>query len=77
MVLLTLGGNYPIVGFHSAAQDFRDHLRQLAVEPAIEWIDCQSRKDVMNFFQFDPIPQHGIEVGDTTTKPYYNTCSVP
>ena len=27
IVLLTLGGNYPIVGFHRAANFFRDHLR--------------------------------------------------
>jgi pimeloyl-ACP methyl ester carboxylesterase len=69
VVLLTLGGNYPIVGFHKAAQGFRDHLRQLAVEPSIDWIECQARKDVMNFFQFDPIAAHGIEVGDARKNP--------
>ena len=55
VVLLTLGGNFPIVGFHAARTDFRDHLRQLAIEPSIDWIDCQARKDVMNFFQLDPL----------------------
>lgn len=69
IVLLTLGGNYPIVGFHKAAQDFRDHLRQLAVEPAVDWIDCQSRKDVMNFFRFDPVTAHGIELGSERHNP--------
>jgi hypothetical protein len=69
VVLLTLGGNYPIVGYHAAAQDFRDHLRDLAVEPSIDWIDCQARKDVMNFFQFDPIAAHGIDVGDARRNP--------
>jgi len=68
-VLLTLGGNYPIVGFHKAAQDFRDHLRALAVEPSVDWIDCQARKDVMNFFQFDPIASHGIDVGTARRNP--------
>lgn len=63
LMLLTLGGNFPIVGFHRAASDFRDHLRQLAVEPSLDWIDCQARKDVMNFFQFDPIAAHGIDTG--------------
>ena len=28
IVLLTLGGNYPIVGYHKAAKFFRDHLRR-------------------------------------------------
>ena len=69
IVLLTLGGNYPIVGFHRAAQDFRDHLRQLALEPSIDWIDCQARKDVMNFFQLDPISSHGIDVGPARRNP--------
>ncbi len=69
VVLLTLGGNFPIVGFHRASQRFRDHLRLLAVEPAIDWIDCQSRKDVMNFFQFDPILAHRIDAGPSRRNP--------
>ncbi|MGE9010415.1 hypothetical protein ACO2JO_17650 [Leptospira interrogans] len=69
IVLLTIGGNLPIIGFHAAAKDFREHLRQLAVEPSIDWIDCQARKDVMNFYQFDPIKSHGIEVGNIRRNP--------
>jgi pimeloyl-ACP methyl ester carboxylesterase len=69
IVLLTIGGNFPIVGFHAASQDFRDHLRQLAIEPSIDWIDCQSRKDVMNFYPFDPIAGHGIELGAARRNP--------
>ena len=69
IMLLTLGGNYPIVGFHKVSQDFRDHLRQLAVEPSIDWIECQARKDVMNFFQFDPVAGHGIDVGAARRNP--------
>jgi hypothetical protein len=69
IVLLTIGGNFPIVGFLAASQDFRDHLRLLAIEPSIDWIDCQSRKDVMNFFPFDPIAGHGIDVGAARRNP--------
>src|SRR5215212_4565356 len=69
VVLLTLGGNFPIVGFHPVSQHFRDHLRLLAVEPSIDWIDCQSRKDVMNFYPFDPIAGHGINVGTSRRNP--------
>jgi hypothetical protein len=69
VVLLTLGGNMPIVGFHRASTEFRDHLRQLAIEPSIDWIDCQSRKDVMNFFPFDPVTGHGIDAGPTRRNP--------
>jgi pimeloyl-ACP methyl ester carboxylesterase len=69
VVLLTIGGNFPIVGFHSASQPFRDHLRVLALEPSIDWIDCQSRKDVMNFYPFDPIFGHGIHLGMARRNP--------
>jgi hypothetical protein len=69
VMLLTVGGNCPVVGYHAAAQHFRDHLRELAVEPSIDWIDCQARKDVMNFFQFDPVAAHGIDVGDARCNP--------
>jgi pimeloyl-ACP methyl ester carboxylesterase len=69
VVLLTIGGNFPIVGFHAVSQDFRDHLRLLAVEPSIDWIDCQSRKDVMNFYPFDPVEGHGIAVGPLRRNP--------
>jgi hypothetical protein len=69
IVLLTIGGNFPIVGFHAVSRDFRDHLRLLAIEPSIDWIDCQSRKDVMNFYPFDPIAGHGIDVGASRRNP--------
>ncbi|MGA2290395.1 hypothetical protein [Bradyrhizobium sp.] len=69
IVLLTIGGNFPIVGFHAVSRDFRDHLRLLAVEPSIDWIDCQSRKDVMNFYPFDPVAGHGIDVGAMRRNP--------
>jgi hypothetical protein len=69
VVLLTIGGNFPIVGFHAVSRDFRDHLRHLAIEPSIDWIDCQSRKDVMNFYPFDPIAGHGIDVGAARRNP--------
>ena len=51
------------------SKDFRNHLRQLAIEPSIDWIDCQARKDVMNFYQFDPIAGHGIDVGASRRNP--------
>jgi hypothetical protein len=69
IMLLTVGSNFPIVGFHQAASHFRDHLAQLAVEPDVDWIDCQARKDVMNFFNLDPIASHGIEVGSARRNP--------
>jgi hypothetical protein len=71
IVLLTIGANIPIVGFLTASQDFRDHMRELAIDPSIDWIDCQSRKDVMNFYPFDPIAGHGIDAGTDRRNPVF------
>lgn len=59
--LLTIGANFPIVGFHAEAQWFRDRLLRLARAPDIDWVDYQSRHDIMNFWPFDPLAGHGIE----------------
>jgi hypothetical protein len=42
---------------------------RLAVEPSVVWIDCQSRKDVMNFWDFDPVQGIGIAVGRERCNP--------
>lgn len=64
IALLTVGANVPIVGFQRNAQWFRDRLRLLNGESTIDWVDYQSRKDVMNFYPFDPIAGHGIPIAD-------------
>lgn len=69
IVLLTVGANLPIAGFHAISHDFRDHLWRMAIEPSIDWIDCQARKDVMNFHLFDPIAGHGIDAGAIRRNP--------
>jgi hypothetical protein len=67
--LLTIGANLPIVGFHAQAQRFRDRLRRLALAPDIDWVDYQSRHDVMNFWPFDPVAGHGITLGPERRNP--------
>jgi hypothetical protein len=67
--LLTIGANLPIIGFHAGAQWFRDRLRRLALAPDIDWIDYQSRHDIMNFWPFDPITDHGIDPGPGQRNP--------
>ena len=69
VVLLTSAAIFRSSDFMPSSKDFRDHLRQLAIEPSIDWIDCQARKDVMNFYQFDPIAGHGIDVGASRRNP--------
>jgi hypothetical protein len=67
--LLTVGANLPIVGFNPKAGWFRERLRRLATEPDLRWIEYQSRKDAMNFYPFDPIAGHGIDVGTKRRNP--------
>lgn len=67
--LLTIGANLPIVGFHKRAQWFRDRLRRLAISDQIDWVDFQSRHDIMNLWPFDPVTGHGIQVGAERRNP--------
>ncbi len=64
VALLTVGGNLPIVGFHPSAGWFRDRLARLAAEPTVAWVDYQSRRDIMNFFRFDPVAGHRINLAN-------------
>jgi len=69
VALLTIGANLPIVGFYPKAQWFRDRIKRLAVAPDIAWVDYQSRHDIMNFWPFDPVTGHGIQVGPERRNP--------
>jgi len=62
LVLLTLGAVMPAVALHPAANRMRDTIKRLAGEPTVAWIECQSRKDVMNFEGFDPVDGVGVHV---------------
>jgi hypothetical protein len=67
--VLTVGASLPIVGFHPAAEWFRERLRRVATEPSLRWIEYQSRKDIMNFYPFDPIAGHGLDLGAERHNP--------
>jgi len=69
LVLLTLGSVMPAVALHPAARRMRDIVRLLATAPALAWIDCQSRKDVMCFANFDPVDGIGVHVGGERRNP--------
>jgi len=69
LVLLTLGSVMPAVALHPAARRMRNIVRCLAVEPTLAWIDCQSRKDVMTFLNFDPVVGIGVHVGAQRCNP--------
>jgi hypothetical protein len=69
LVLLTLGSVMPAVALHPAAQRMREITARLAVEPALAWVDCVFRKDVMAFINFDPVEGIGARVGARRCNP--------
>jgi pimeloyl-ACP methyl ester carboxylesterase len=69
LVLLTLGAVMPAVALHPAAQRMRDIVKRVASEPALAWVDCQARKDIMNFSHLDPVAGIGVQVEGARDKP--------
>jgi hypothetical protein len=69
IVLLTLGSIAPGAALHPKAEKLRAVFARLAVEPSVTWIDCQSRKDVMNFWEFDPVEGIGVHVESERCNP--------
>jgi hypothetical protein len=47
----------------------REAVRRMAVEPSVQWIDVQARKDVMNFWDFDPVAGLGVDAGPQRCNP--------
>jgi hypothetical protein len=69
VALVTVGSLLPAFALHPAAGRMRDAVRRLALEPAVRWVDCQARKDIMNFWDFDPVAGVGVDVGAAGTNP--------
>jgi hypothetical protein len=61
VVLLTLGSLLPAFVLDRKAQWLRGVIRRLTVEPSLLWVDCQSRKDWMNFWHYDLFSDLGID----------------
>ena len=69
VVLLTPGSLMPGIGLHRGATKVRAVIERIAVEPSIPWIDVQARKDVLNFWDFDPVVGLGIDPGERRCNP--------
>ena len=63
LVLMTLGSLLPALTLHPAADRLRGAVRRLAMERSLVWVDCQSRKDWLNFWDVDPLEASGVELG--------------
>jgi hypothetical protein len=69
LILLTLGSIAPGAALHPKAARLRATFARLAVEPSVTWIDSQSRADVMNFWDFDPVEGVGARVTGRRCNP--------
>jgi hypothetical protein len=67
--VLGLATSLPLAAFHPRSTAVREAIRRVAVERSVRWVDCQARKDVINFPNFDPVAGVGIEVGDERRNP--------
>jgi hypothetical protein len=69
VTLVTVGSLMPAFALHPAAERMRAAIRRLALEPSVRWVDCQARKDIMNFWDFDPVVGVGVDVGAARVNP--------
>ena len=69
LVVTTLGSIMPGLALHPRAARLREAVRRIAVEPSLTWIDVQARKDIMNFWEFDPVADVGVDAGPARCNP--------
>ena len=69
LILVTLGSIAPGAALHPKAVRLRAEFARLAAEPSVLWIDSQSRADVLNFWDFDPIAGIGAQVEGRRCNP--------
>lgn len=62
VTLLTVGSNMAAAALAPSPNRIADFIRRLASEPSVNWVECQSRKDILNFWEFDPIADIGVAV---------------
>jgi hypothetical protein len=63
IVLMTVGSLLPALTLDPSSGWLRGVIRRLAAEPSLLWVDCQARKDWMNFWNFDPFEGVGVAPG--------------
>ncbi len=69
VVLLTIGSLLPACALHPAALRLRAAIRRVAIEPSVQWIDCQARADIMNFWNIDPVEDVGVHIEQGRCNP--------
>jgi hypothetical protein len=67
--IATLGSALPLAALHPRGRQVREAVARVAIEPSLTWVDCQARKDVINFTHFDTVTGIGLDVGAARCNP--------
>lgn len=71
VTMAALGSNLPLAAFHPDAHGVREAIRRVAVEPSLVWVDCQARKDMLNFQDCDIVRGLGTDARPQRCNPLY------
>lgn len=64
-----LGGLVGAAALHRNAEAIRRAIARVAVEPSVLWVECESRKDIINLWDFDPVAGAGIPLDGPRHNP--------
>jgi hypothetical protein len=53
--VLTVGATIPKFALHPLARRIHDIISRVVAEPAVAWVEYQSRDDTISFYKFDPV----------------------
>jgi hypothetical protein len=53
--VLTVGATIPKFALHPSARRIRSTIAHVVAEPAVAWVEYQSRDDTISFYKFDPV----------------------
>ncbi len=67
--VLTIGATIPKFALHPRARRLRDTIARAVAEPAVAWVEYQSRADTISFYRFDPVALKRIAGDRLDAKP--------
>jgi len=73
LVFLTIGSSILKIGLHPGAKILKTAIERVSREPALSWIEYQSKVDPINFFGTNPVTWMGLP---ETGKPMVKTMRI-
>lgn len=69
VTILTVGSTALKIGLHPAADRFRTQVQKIVDCKGVDWVECQSKTDAINFYRTDPAAAMQLEQRDETPIP--------